>query len=97
MHHSILFTTKRKVRVCEDIVHLLQQKNLMLEYYGKRHQKVGEIEERVGLRMRVSRDLVNDANYFVRKLAVEAQEGAHICAILEQELQTHAQVSDSMQ
>jgi hypothetical protein len=47
--------------------------------------------------MRVSRDLVNDANYFVRKLAVEAQEGAHICDILERELQTHAQVSDSMQ
>ena len=69
----------------------------MLEYYGKRHQKVGEIEERVGLRMRVSRDLVNDANYFVRKPAVEAQEGAHICDILERELQTHAQVSDSMQ
>lgn len=69
----------------------------MLEYYGKRHLKVGEIEEKVGLKMRVSRDLVNDANYFVRKMAVEAQEGAHICNIIERELQTHSEVSDSMQ
>lgn len=94
--HSAKFTTTRKVRICEDIVKLLQQKNLLLEYYGKRNIKVGEIEARVGYRMRLSRQLSNDASYLVRKLAMENEEGEEVVIILEREMVTLMALSDEM-
>ena len=72
MAHSRKFTVGMVVRVCEDIVKLLQQKNLILEYQGKRFIKVGLIEEQVGYRMRVTRQPIDGSkDYFERKLEFE--------------------------
>jgi len=43
-----------KVRVCEDIVVLLQHKNLIAEYNGRRFIKVGVIEKELGIMMRIT-------------------------------------------
>ena len=46
--------------------------------------------------MGVTRSLVNDANYFVRKMAIEAEEGEEICDILDREMETHHDLNNSM-
>lgn len=84
IQHSLLFVTQRKVRLCEDIVKLCQ-KHLFLEFYGKKHIIVGEIEEYLGYKMRVSRDLVNDSNYYQRKMATEIEDGHDLIAIIDRE------------
>lgn len=73
--HSKVFTTERVVRECEEIVKLVQTKNLMNEYYGRKFVKVGDIEEKVGYKMRVTRDPIDDTNFFERKLQTEVEEG----------------------
>jgi hypothetical protein len=69
---------------------------LLKEYYGKKFIKVGEIEAKVGYKMRVSRSLVNDANFFVRKLAIEAEEGDAVIGILEREMATDDRINENM-
>ncbi len=51
--HSEIVCYSMKVRVCEDIVVLLQQKNLIAEYNGRRFIKVGVIEKELGIMMRL--------------------------------------------
>lgn len=92
--HSKVFTTERVVKECEEIVKLVQTKNLMNEYYGKKHVKVGQIEEKVGYKMRVTRDPIDDTNYFERKLQTEVDEGEVLISILENELGTFVALSD---
>lgn len=84
------------VRECEEIVKLLQQKNLLNEFYGRRFIKVGEIEERVGYRMRVSRGPIDDKDYFERKLETECLEGDQITEILEREMDTSQLLNGEM-
>lgn len=84
------------MRVCDDIVKLLQQRNLLLEYQGKKHIKVGEIEARVGYKMRVSRKVAADADYYTRKLMVENEDGDEVTSILEREMATLVMISDEM-
>jgi hypothetical protein len=46
--------------------------------------------------MRVSRNLIEDRDYFLRKLTIEESEGWSIIAILERELETHSILSNEM-
>ena len=52
--HSEIVCYSMKVRVCEDIVVLLQHKNLIAEYNGRRFIKVGVIEKELGIMMRIT-------------------------------------------
>lgn len=95
--HSKLVTCGMVVRVCEDIVKLLQQKNLMLEYQGKRFIKVGPIEEQVGYKMRVTRHPIDGSrDYFERKLEFEIDDGELVIQIAERELHTNNELSLEM-
>ena len=60
-----------------------------MEFYGRKHILVGEIEEWLGYKMRVSRDLVNDSNYYLRKMANEIEDGWDLVRILEREDESH--------
>lgn len=93
-----MFVKKRLVRVCEEIVKLLQQKHLLLEYYGKPHVRVGDVEARLGFRMlRVSREAFNDTQgFYPRKMMVEISEGEQIIQILDSEMATFEQLSKEM-
>jgi len=51
--HSEIVCFTMKVRVCEDIVVLLQHKNLVAEYHGRRYIKVGVIEKELGIMMKI--------------------------------------------
>jgi hypothetical protein len=51
------------VRVCEDIIKLIQQKNLLNEYYGRKYIKVGEIEAQLNFKMRVTRAPIDDKGF----------------------------------
>ena len=92
--HSKKFNLHKVVREAEDIVRLLQTKNLLNEYYGRKHIRVGEIEQKVGYKMRVTRDPVDDKNYFERKLETEIREGEEVIQILERELSTFLEISN---
>ena len=50
----------------------------MNEYYGRKCIKVGEIEAKVGYKMRVTRQALDGADYLVNKLATECIEGESI-------------------
>lgn len=76
------------MREVEDIVRLLQTKNLLNEYYGRKHIRVGVIEQKVGYKMRVTRDPIDDKNYLERKLETEIDEGLMVINILENEFQS---------
>jgi hypothetical protein len=39
--------------------------------------------------MRVSRNLIEDRDYFLRKLTIEGSEGWSVVGILEREFETH--------
>lgn len=73
---------------------LLQQKNLFNEFYGRKYIKVGEIELRVGYNMRVDRNLVDDADYFLRKMATEVEEGHEVIGIMDREMATLELITD---
>ena len=53
--HSEIVCYQMKVRVCEDIVVLLQHRNLIAEYNGRRFIKVGVIEKELGIMMRITK------------------------------------------
>ena len=84
------------VRVCEDIVKLLHQKNLINEYFGKKFVKVGEIEKLVGYKMRVTRQPVDDGRYFERKLESEIVDGEAIIAMSEADQVKNDQICEQM-
>ena len=81
------------VKVAEEIVKLIQQKHLLYEYYGKKHIKVGEIEQKLGYEMRVTRSPIDDKDFFYRKLLAEIHEGELVIEILVRESSTHEQVN----
>jgi hypothetical protein len=68
-----------------------------LEFYGKKHILVGEIEEWLGYKMRVSRDLVNDSNFYLRKMATEIEDGWDLVRILEREAESHQLLTQESQ
>ena len=57
----------------------------MNEYYGRKCIKVGEIEAKVGYKMRVTRQALDGPDYLVNKLAAECIEGESIVGIMENE------------
>lgn len=73
--HSSKFSANKVVKVCEDIVQLLQQKNLLNEFYGKKFVRVGDIELKVGYNMRVTRAAIDGDDFLERKLITECDEG----------------------
>ena len=77
------------VRVCEDIVKLIQQKNLLNEYYGRKYIKVGEIEAKLNFKMRVTRAPIDDKDIPERQLMNECSEGELLIEILDREMTTH--------
>jgi len=53
---------------------LLQRRNLLNEYLGKKYIKVGVIEEKVGYKMKVSRFLIDGNMTYEKKLEIECVE-----------------------
>ena len=75
IQHSQTIATESVVRVCEQIVDLLQQKNLMKEWMGSKFIKVGVIEQKVGYKMNKSEPTIDDPEAFLlRKLQTECTE-----------------------
>lgn len=88
-----------KVRICEDIVHLLQQKNLLNEYYGRRFIKVGVIEEKLKY---VPRDkhrismLPQNKDGYRNYLALELEEHERVFEITDKESNNHLTICNEM-
>lgn len=73
--HSEIVCFTMKVRVCEDIVVLLQHKNLVAEYHGRRFIKVGLIEKELGIMMKIPKfDPGQQRDYETRKLLSEVNQ-----------------------
>ena len=75
--HSDLIDHRKLVKVKQDIVILLQEKNLMLEMQGKKNfKKVGEIERQLDwpIRIRSQFGPIDAKDYYSRKLRAEIDQ-----------------------
>ncbi len=86
-----------KVRVCEDIVVLLQHKNLIAEYNGRRFIKVGVIEKELGIMMRIPKfDPGQIRDYQSRKLENDINQGGDLLEMLTRDTDNDLKISDEM-
>ena len=75
--HSDLIDYRRVVRASQDVVILLQEKNLLLEMQGRKNfVKVGDIEGRLDwpIRIRSKYGPMDSKDYYSRKLRTEIDE-----------------------
>lgn len=97
--HSATISMNMKVRICEDIIHLIQQKQLLNEFYARRFIKVGVIEEKLKYvprpknQWRLNKDSKDQYHNF---LTLEVDEHERVFEILERESQSHIQLSNQM-
>ena len=97
--HSDLIDYRRLVRLMQDIVILLQEKNLLIEMRGgKNYTKVGEVERKVNWPIKIrSRFGPMDANdYYSRKLRSEIDDHNFLLVFIERDIQTNSLIAKEM-
>ena len=96
--HSEIVCYTMKNRVCEEIVRLLQEKNLLAEHSGRKFIKVGVIETQLGYRV-LAKDKYGPGvhkDYYMRKMALEVQEGYQVLEHLSNDCDIHEKISGEM-
>ena len=95
--HSEIVCFTMKVRVCEDIVVLLQHKNLVAEYHGRRYIKVGVIEKELGIMMKIPKfDPGQKRDFETRKLLNEVDKGGDVLEMLTRDTENDLKIGDEM-
>ena len=87
--HSDVVGIQRKVRVLQDVVVLLQEKNLLDEVANKKgYIKVGEIEQQLNwpLSLRQKYNTAENNDYFSKKLRTQIDEYNMIVTMIEKDL-----------
>ena len=97
--HSDLIDYRRTVRVTQDIVILLQEKNLLFELQGKQNfVKVGEIERQMDwpIRIRSQFGPMDAKDYYSSKLRAEIDQHNSLLIMIDEDCKTNTVIMKEM-
>lgn len=97
--HSDLIDYRRVVRVAQDVVILLQEKNLLSEMQGRKDFiKVGDIEGKLDwpIRIRSKYGPIDSKDYYSRKLRSEIDEHNALLIQIQRDMETNMIISKEM-
>ena len=86
------------MRIIQEVVVLLQEKNLLDEVAGKKHIKVGEIERELNwpLSLKSKYGPMESNDYFSRKLRTQIDEYNAIVTMVIKDIKTNEVIKEEM-